>query len=304
MNTVEYIQNMAQTWKRNPSATIFGSDGSGIAAALWTHEKREVQEVWAEPDPNRHILCIQMTNYFTEMFIDERQTFAERVKVGTSLLVRAGERPRAVFQGPFACLHIYLPDKMIRGAAEALGCNWEGNRPELLLDRCEHDPLLERIGRDLLVEINGGEAFSRLRLDALGLDAAIQLLRKHSTISSSRAVHQTRHRGGLAPWQVRRLTEYLHEHLGADVVLSDLAALVGLSPNHFCTAFRLSLGEPPYRYLTRLRVDQAKRMLATSSCSVTEIALAVGFGSSAHFATVFRKRQGVTPSEWRRERLI
>jgi AraC family transcriptional regulator len=111
-------------------------------------------------------------------------------------------------------------------------------------------------------------------------------------------------RGGLAPWQLRWVNEHMEAHLGDDVTLSTLAALVDLSPNHFCTAYKTSTGEPPHRALIRMRVERAKRMLAQRHRSITEIALELGFGSSAHFATAFRKHTALTPSEWRRTRSV
>lgn len=110
-----------------------------------------------------------------------------------------------------------------------------------------------------------------------------------------------RPRGGLAPWQVRRVAEHVEAHLAEDISLAELARLVGLSPNHFCTAFRISLGDPPHRYLARRRMARARELLADSRLSVTNVALAVGFGSSAHFATAFKAHVGSTPTAYRRE---
>ncbi len=105
---------------------------------------------------------------------------------------------------------------------------------------------------------------------------------------------------GLAPWRLRRATEWLEAHLADEARLSDLAAAVGLSERHLCTAFRASTGRPPHRWLQERRVERAKELLeVTPARSVTEVALACGFTSSAHFATVFRKATGQTPSAWR-----
>jgi AraC family transcriptional regulator len=108
-------------------------------------------------------------------------------------------------------------------------------------------------------------------------------------------------RGGLAPWQVRRVAEHVEANLASDISLAELARLVGLSPNHFCTAFRISLGDPPHRHLARRRVARARELLADPRLSVTDVALAVGFGSSAHFATAFKAQVGSTPTAYRRD---
>jgi AraC family transcriptional regulator len=158
----------------------------------------------------------------------------------------------------------------------------------------EEDALIKHTARWLFEELSAETPPTRLLWSTAGVTLAMRLLR-------SRAPANTSYRGGLAPWQVRRMTEYLHAHLADDLPLATLAELVGLSSNHFCTAFRISLGEPPHRYLVRLRLRRAKELLFDRSLSITDVALAVGFSSSAHFATAFRKQVGASPSAYRRE---
>jgi AraC family transcriptional regulator len=110
----------------------------------------------------------------------------------------------------------------------------------------------------------------------------------------------TAHRkGGLAPWQLRRAVEYLAARLDADVRLADVAAEVGLSPFHFARAFRVSMGEPPHRHHLRLRIENARRLLATTSRPVIDIALECGFSAPQAFARAFRRLTGSSPSEYR-----
>jgi len=112
---------------------------------------------------------------------------------------------------------------------------------------------------------------------------------------------QPRVQGGLAPWQQRIAVAYIEDHLNEPIPLTTLAQLVRLSsPQHFCRAFKQSLGVPPHRYQTNRRIEQAKLLLARPSISVTDVGLMVGFGSSNAFATAFRKATGFTPSHYRR----
>jgi AraC family transcriptional regulator len=108
-------------------------------------------------------------------------------------------------------------------------------------------------------------------------------------------------RGGLAPWQLKRVLAAMEAAPEQDMGLAELAALVGLSPFHFARAFKASTGEPPHRYRMRRRVERAKELLAGSGDPVTEIAHACGFASSQHLATVFRRLVGTTPTAFRRE---
>lgn len=107
-------------------------------------------------------------------------------------------------------------------------------------------------------------------------------------------------RGGLAPSAERRVRDFMHDHLARDTSLSELAALVGLSPFHFTRMFKQSAGASPYAYLRQLRVERACVLLATTDLPVTEIALTVGYDTPQAFARMFRAEAGTSPSQWRR----
>lgn len=106
--------------------------------------------------------------------------------------------------------------------------------------------------------------------------------------------------GGLAAWQVRRACDLMQARLAEGVGLDDAAASVGLSPWHFARAFKASVGATPNRWLTERRIDLAKHLLADRRQSLTEVALAVGFGSQSAFGAAFRRVVGLTPGEYRR----
>ena len=84
--------------------------------------------------------------------------------------------------------------------------------------------------------------------------------------------------------------------------LSKLASLVGLGPVQFARAFRATTGLPPHGYLLRLRIAQAAHLLETMSLPVTEVGLCYGFDQPSHFAAMFRKRTGSSPSAYRNSR--
>ena len=110
--------------------------------------------------------------------------------------------------------------------------------------------------------------------------------------------------GGLGPRdaRVRQAVEFMHDNLALPITLADIARAAGLSSFHFGRMFRAALGEPPRRYLTRLRVEAACLHLGRGDNSVTDVAYLCGFSSSAHLAAALRRHTGMTPTQYRRRR--
>lgn len=110
-------------------------------------------------------------------------------------------------------------------------------------------------------------------------------------------------RGGLAPWQIRKVTSYIEAHLDRSIRNEDLAALVRLNPSHFGRAFRNSLGEPPHEYVIRRRVERAQGLMLSTDASLSEIALDCGLADQSHLTRLFRRFSGESPRAWRRARI-
>ncbi|MFC3711234.1 helix-turn-helix transcriptional regulator [Sphingoaurantiacus capsulatus] len=105
---------------------------------------------------------------------------------------------------------------------------------------------------------------------------------------------------GLAPWQLRRVADYVRANLDQPISLAALAELARLSRFHFCTAFRHATGQTPGDWVTDERIRRAAELLDQHELSITEIALEVGYETPSSFTARFRQRMGVTPSEYRR----
>jgi AraC family transcriptional regulator len=96
------------------------------------------------------------------------------------------------------------------------------------------------------------------------------------------------------------VAQHIEEHLAEDLSLATLADLVRLSPYHFVRAFKQSFGLPPHRYMSRLRMEHAKTLLANPDISVTQVGVNLGFSETSSFTTTFRKHIGLTPTAYRR----
>lgn len=96
-----------------------------------------------------------------------------------------------------------------------------------------------------------------------------------------------------------RVIQFIESHLGEDISVVTLAGKVGLSPAHFSRCFTASIGKSPHRYVLQRRIEAALRILAISSCPITEIAMSLGFNSHSHFTQIFRQYTGMTPTHAR-----
>jgi AraC family transcriptional regulator len=133
--------------------------------------------------------------------------------------------------------------------------------------------------------------------EALGIVLAHELLRVNG--NAPPPVQQFA-RGGLAGWRRARVADYIEENLANDITLPELAEVADLSPYHFARAFKQSFGLPPHRYMIDRRIKRAKDRLTNPQLSVTQIGQELGFSELSSFTTAFRKRTGVTPSDYRR----
>lgn len=156
------------------------------------------------------------------------------------------------------------------------------------------DPDIDSIVAKLRLELQFGGWSGPLYLESLGAVLAVHLLRNYA---GARIARETR--GGLGTRRLRRVVEFIEAHLGEEITLARLARVAGLSPHHFASAFRTSIGVAPHRYLTERRIARGCELLAKSEATVTTVAHALGFASHGHFSESFRRFVGVTPSQYK-----
>ena len=96
-----------------------------------------------------------------------------------------------------------------------------------------------------------------------------------------------------------RARDLAHDCFDEPLSLEDLARAAGLSPTFFLRRFDAAFGATPHQYLTSVRLERARRLLARGA-AVTEVCFAVGFSSVGSFSSLFRKKLGVSPRDWQR----
>jgi len=103
----------------------------------------------------------------------------------------------------------------------------------------------------------------------------------------------------LQKWRLKRVVEYVENHLSEKIASSDLAAIAGLSRMHFASQFRKATGLRPHEFLLRRRIQRAEELLRNTTMPVVEIAMTVGFQTQPYLTTVFKRFTGCTPGRWR-----
>jgi AraC family transcriptional regulator len=156
------------------------------------------------------------------------------------------------------------------------------------------DARVAALVREMHIEAKAGCPCGRLFGESLSLALLSYLSRTYAerrlTIEASARI---------SPVHRQRVLHFIRENLGTDVAVSDLAACIGVSCDHFFRIFKASFGMSPYRFVMRERVAKAKTMLEESRKGIGEIAVELGFPSHSHFTKIFRQMTGATPSQFR-----
>lgn len=156
--------------------------------------------------------------------------------------------------------------------------------------------LLEACIIEISDEHRAARPGSRLAIRARLSDIALAIMRNVSAPtpgSPSATRRRTRHE------TLERVFEFVSHRFTEPITLDDAAQVASLSRYYFSRFFREQTGQPFQRYVLRVRVAHAERLLAESDLPVTEIAFQSGFGSPKTFNRVFRQLVGCSPTEYR-----
>ncbi len=137
-----------------------------------------------------------------------------------------------------------------------------------------------------------GDALDDLYAETLGL-MTVLALQKYDLGRDAR-------KPALSSRASARVIDYVDANLANPISLEKLAAVAGLSRFHFNRAFKADMGESPYQYVLRRRIETARLLLAGHDLSLEQVAAAVGFRDTSYFQKAFKARTGMTPTEFAR----
>ncbi|MER6123352.1 GlxA family transcriptional regulator [Streptomyces sp. NPDC001795] len=222
-------------------------------------------------------------------WVREHGSHADRlvsICTGAILLARAG-----LLDGRRATTHWAYCDTLAR------------NHPEI---EVEPDPIYVRDGHVATSAgvTSGIDLALALVEEDLGRDTALTIAR-HLVVFLRRPGNQAQFSAQLAAQTAQReplreVQQWITEHPDGDLSVESLAAHARLSPRHFARAFQAETGTTPGRYVDRVRLEHARRLLEDTADGIEEISRASGYGTPEAMRRAFVKALGAAPAEYRR----
>jgi AraC family transcriptional regulator len=215
---------------------------------------------------------------------------------GTINLTPAGFDGTWDASGSSRAITLFVPGAFL---SRVIAEHWETEprHVEILPQFLMRDAMIDALANRLAAAAGSPAPFGELYAESACEFLTHHIIHSYSSISAP----PPRCAGGLPGRRLKDVVEFIHEHLGDTISLHHLAGLAGVSVRHFERAFKQAVGEPPHSYVLGRRLLAAQGLLLNQpDLSVVEISNRVGFSSSSHFASAFRRRVGVSPVEFRR----
>ena len=196
---------------------------------------------------------------------------------------------------PLTFVHLYYTEEHLQRVAEQV---WDREPSQIILNPQSFvaDLQIAMIYRHFL--LNGAW---QNRENHLQMSTATTLLLNHLIKNYSHTEWQAPEvKGGLSPYTLKQLLEWIDQHIQQSLTLSDLAEQTQLSEYHFAHMFKQSMQMPPHQYVMQRRLELAHQALQQTTANMTDISEQYGFSSSSHFSHRFKKHFGYTPSQMRK----
>ena len=191
---------------------------------------------------------------------------------------------------------LHIPDAFL---SRVIAEDWdiEPSSVEIVPQFLARDPVIEAVLSRLALEARNGSPSGQIYAESASEFLVHHIIHSYSSLSAPLPPFS----GGLAGRHLKVVLDYIEENLAQPITLHRLAAQSGVGPRHFERAFRQAVGVPPHAYVLRKRVATARHLLLSQpTVAIEEIAGRVGFSSSSHLASAFRRQTGFSPTAFRR----
>ncbi|KFI08093.1 helix-turn-helix domain-containing protein [Massilia sp. BSC265] len=205
-------------------------------------------------------------------------------------------RWRSTSPAPFTVMHVYVGLPLFTRVVHAATGRALGDFA-LREVSGERDPLLCGVLELLYTALSAPAQASSGFIQGMAQALTYHLVEHYEVALDGRKIV----RGGLPAHKLHRILDAMRGRLAEPFELAPFADMAGLSVFHFSRVFKQATGMAPSRYVARLRLEEARRLLCETERSIIDIGLALGYQSPSHFSQIFRQGVGVSPSVYRRE---
>jgi AraC family transcriptional regulator len=212
---------------------------------------------------------------------------------GIAMMPFEGARWR--FDGPASFIQLYVPFRLLGDVSDSL-FERELRHSALRTPCAIREGRLCRTAHAIGQRLEFDDA-NHLVLDSWALILAETLLRDLARQGAKPARTAF---GKIPAHRIARVIDYIESHVGDDLDLASLSTVAAMSVYHFARCFKETTGVSPHAYVLSRRIRRAATMLGHGDVGIALIAATCGFSSQAHLTTVFQRRVGVTPGQYRR----
>ena len=212
---------------------------------------------------------------------------------GTLILTPPGPVPDLRLQSPAEFVHCALEEQFVSGVLAEMEKR-PASSPNFRTGL--RDCALRSILELLLAELEAHSPGGRIYVESL----AHALATRYLMLSGPPSLKSESHTSPLPTRILNRVRERIEARLCEDVSLEGLAQESGYSRAHFLRMFYVATGLTPHQYILDVRLDHARQWLGRKNTSLIDIAALCGFSSQSHMTSVFQKRLGLTPAQFRR----
>ena len=213
--------------------------------------------------------------FFSDLWTAGRRREVPDLRLGDAQLVDLGDNPVVSLDIPFDSLRFYIPQVALDEMANEAGIR----RVKGLYapNFGARDLVLFGLAQALAGAMEHPGDGTAMFTDCIALAFFAHIMRAYGGAS----IEGRNARGGLASWQLQRAREFINANLAGDPSISQVADECGLSSGYFARAFKQTTGIPPYRWLTKRRVERAKELLQDPRLELADIAQPAALSTKA-----------------------
>jgi AraC family transcriptional regulator len=213
------------------------------------------------------------------------------VAVGDNVITIEAELP--------AVLHLYVPIANFENLKDDYNLS-ESPAHSVRYLAGVRDEMIQQIGLSVLAEMTRGSSAGRMLIDSASMLLAAKLVHSYADHGSVPAGRERSTKPDQA--RIERVIEFIRSNIENDITIDDLAQVACLSRFHFARMFAATVGEPPHKYVSRMRLENAMEMLAAGNLTIEEVAARSRFASQSSFTRAFRRATGISPGSFRQSR--